>query len=133
MISDRQFNSIKKDETMMRKTLVVCMGITLLFLAACSPQPLQTIGATKYYVEIDDEGEELESEVADDTRYEYHLPGIDKNGEIKELTFTAGHELKQGAFLLVYDKKDEVITFEEVDTDDIPKEALELLEEKDVS
>src|SRR5699024_631904 len=98
-------------------------------LMACSPQPLQTIGSTKYYVEIDNDGEAYSE--SEHTRYKYNLIGFDEDGESKELLFTAGHQLKQGAYLQIYFKKDEVITYEDVDTDDIPEKAQELLNEND--
>lgn len=113
----------------MKKLLIVSMGLTLCLLTACSPQPLQTIGSTKYYAEIDDDGEEYED--SGHTRYRYDLLGFDENGEFNELSFTAGHQLKQGAYLQVYQKKDEVITYEEVNADDIPGKAKELLVEED--
>lgn len=120
-------NSIKRDETMMKKIVTIGLGIVLLLLTACSPQPLQTIGTTKYYVAIGDKGKAQENKTEDVTRYEYHLPGFDKNGEAENLTFTAGHELKQGAFLRIYYKKDEVITYEEVENEDIPEKAMDAI------
>ncbi|GEM_PF-5274746 len=113
----------------MKKLLMVSMGFVICLLSACSPQSLQTIGSTKYYVEIDDKGEGYEE--SGYSRYEYNLMGFDEDGEAKELSFTAGHQLKQGAILKVHYKKGEVITYEEVDADDVPKKAQELLGEKD--
>ncbi|MBY7142428.1 YxeA family protein [Virgibacillus sp. NKC19-3] len=112
----------------MKKLLIVSMGFAICLLSACSLESLQTIGSTKYYVEIDDDGEEYTE--SNNTRYEYNLMGFDEDGEEKELSFTAGHQLKQGAYLKVHYKKDEVITYEEVDADDVPKKAQELLGEK---
>lgn len=111
----------------MKKIVTIGLGIVLLLLTACSPQPLQTIGTTKYYVTIDDKGEKQEHKAEDITRYEYNLTGFDKAGEAKDLTFTAGHELKQGAFLRIYYKKDEVITYEEVGNEDIPEKAMDAI------
>lgn len=113
----------------MKKLLMVSMGFVICLFSACSPQSLQTIGSTKYYVEIDDKGEGYEE--SGYSRYEYNLMGFDEDGEAKELSFTAGHQLKQGAILKVHYKKGEVITYEEVDADDVPKKAQELLGEKD--
>src|SRR5690625_2586191 len=101
----------------------------MLLLVACSPQPLQMIGASKYYVEIDGKGEAQVNEKADDTRNEYDLAGFDKDGELKELLFTADHELREGAFLEIYFKKSDVVTYEEVDFSEIPKKVQELLNE----
>src|SRR5699024_8728947 len=105
------------------------MGITLCLLTTCSPQLLQTIDSTKYYAEIDDDGEEYEN--LGHTRYKYNLLGYDEEGESKELSFTAGHPLKQGAYLQVYYKKDEIVTYEEVKAEENPENAQELLAEKD--
>ena len=113
----------------MKKILIVSMSLFLLVLAGCSPQPLQTIGSTKYFVKVDDAGEKQEIEEADTVRYEYNLVGYDKDGEKKDLLFTAGKELKQGAFLQVYYKEDEVITFEEVEEDEVPEQAIASLNE----
>lgn len=113
----------------MKKILIVSMGFAICLLTACSPQPLQTIGSTKYYVEIDVDG--VEYEESNNLRYEYNLMGFDEEGEEKELTFTAGHQLKQDAYLKIHYKKGEVITYEEVEVDDIPKKTKELLGEND--
>lgn len=113
----------------MKKLLIVSMGLTLCLLTACSSQPLQTIGSTKYYAEMDDDGEEYED--SGHTRYKYNLLGFDEEGESKELSFTAGHPLKQGAYLQVYYKKDEIVTYEEVNAEEIPEKAQELLAERD--
>ena|SRR5699024_7198717 len=113
----------------MKKLLIASMGLTLCLLTACSPQPLQTIGTTKYYAEINDDGEEYED--SGYTRYKYNLLGFDEDGESKKLSFTAGHQLKQGAYLQVYYKRDEIITYEEVNAEDIPEKARELLGKKD--
>lgn len=110
----------------MKKLFIILIGLTALFLTACSPQPLQTIGATKYYVEIDGAGQPNDDEQY--TRYEYNLTGYNKDGESKELYFTAGKELRENAYLMIYAKKDKIITYEEVAKADIPDKAKELLE-----
>src|SRR5699024_578386 len=124
-----QQKTMLKDESKMKKILIVSMSLFLLVLAGCSPQPLQTIGSTKYFVKVDDAGEKQEIEEADTVRYEYNLVGYDKDGEKKDLLFTAGKELKQGAFLQVYYKEDEVITFEEVEEGEVPEQAIASLNE----
>src|SRR5699024_6902427 len=118
-----------KDEYKMKKILIVSMSLLLLLLVGCSPQPLQTIGSTKYFVKVDDAGEKQEIEEEDMTRYEYNLAGYDEVGEKKDLLFTAGKELKQGDLLQVYNNEDEVITFEVVDEDKHPDQAIASLNE----
>jgi len=95
--------------------------MSIFLLAACSPQPLQTIGASKYYVQIDGDGEAYEE--AGNTRYEYALTGYNKSGESMELEFTAGSNLRDEAYLAVYIKNEQVVTYEEVELDDIPEDA----------
>src|SRR5699024_5948886 len=118
-----------KDGSKMKKILIVSMSLLLLVLVGCSPQPLQTLGSTQYFVQVDDAGEKQEIEEEDLTRYEYHLAGYGEDGEKKDLLFTAGKELKEGAFLQAYYKEDEVITCEEVDEDDVPEQGIASLNE----
>lgn len=105
----------------MKKTFVILLGVSMLLLAACSPQPLQTIGAAKYYVNIANDGEVYEDSGYE--RYEYVMTGYDKEGESLELTFSARKQLKHGAYLMIYYKNDKVITYEEVDFENIPVDA----------
>lgn len=107
----------------MKKYLITGMVILLGLLTACN---LQTIGSDKYYVQVEDNGKKYTEQ--NYTRYEYTLKGFDADGERKELTFTAKDQLKEDAYLRVYYKKDEVITYEEVQSEDMPKRALQLLE-----
>src|SRR5699024_3300897 len=118
-----------KDGSKMKKILIVSMSLLVLVLVGCSPQPLQTIGSTKYFVKVDDEVEKKEIEEEDMTRYEYNLEEYEEEEEKEDLLFTARKELKQGAFLQVYYKEDEVITFEEVDEDEVPEQAIASLNE----
>lgn len=104
-----------KDESVMKQLLTGAMVLMLGLLAACSPQFPQTIGSSKYYVQVDG-GEEYDS--SGHTRYEYKLEGFNDEGESKNLTFTAGKDSEEDAYLRIYEKKDEVITFEEVDADE---------------
>ncbi|ANQ65657.1 MAG: YxeA family protein [Staphylococcus equorum] len=112
----------------MKKLLVVSVGFAICLLTACSPQTLQTIGSTKYYVKIVDDGEKYKE--SGYSRYKYNMTGFDENGELKRLSFTAENQVEKESYLKVYYKKDEVITYEEVDADNVPKKAQELLEGK---
>lgn len=113
----------------MKKQLVTVFGLIAMItvLAGCNTQKLQTIGTDAYYVQIIDGGKEYETGY--DPRYEYTLTGYDKDGNSTELVFTAGRQLKENAYLKIYykEKKEEVIYYEEVAKDDVPKEALSLL------
>lgn len=108
----------------MKQYLIICMALLLGLLTACNPQ---IIGSDKYYVQVEGNGEKYTEQAY--TRYAYTLKGFDEDGKGKELTFTANDQLREDAYLLIYYKKDEVITYEEVESDDMPEEALRLLEE----
>lgn len=110
----------------LKPLFLVSLTLILSLLSACGPQ-IQTIGASKYYVEIQSEGEAYTDQ--GHTRYEYEVKGYNEDGEDKKLTFTSNHPLKQDAYLQIYEKKDEVITYEEVEQDDIPKNPQQLLED----
>lgn len=108
--------------------LIVCMVLTLGLLTACGQQiqQIQTIGSSKYYVEIQNEGEEYSEQGY--TRYKYELKGYNEDGEDKKLTFTSNHPLRKDAYLEVYYKKGDVITYKEIERDDIPQKPQQLLE-----
>ncbi|MFD2208206.1 YxeA family protein [Virgibacillus halophilus] len=112
----------------MKQLLGIYMILILgLLLAACNPESIKTIGATKYYVEIDHSGEKYKEQ--GNTRYKYELAGFNEDGKGKNLTFTANHSLKKDAYLQIDYKKDEVITYEEVKYEDIPKKARKQLDD----
>lgn len=110
----------------MKKCLLLCMVILLSLLTACSnPQPIKTIGSSKYYVKVQNNGEKYTEQ--DNTRYKYKLSGFNEDGKGKKFTFTSNHRLKQGAYLRIYSKEEEVITYEEVKQDGMPKKAQQML------
>src|SRR5699024_12147032 len=102
------------------KSLVNRMSILSVLLNDRKPQ---TIGSDEYNVQVQNNGEKYTEE--NYTRYEYTLNGFDEDGKSKDMTFTANHELKKNAYLRIYYKKDEVITYEEVKKDDMPEKALQ--------
>src|SRR5699024_12198172 len=97
---------------MKQQSLVISMIILLVLLPDMNPQ---TIGRDEYYVQVQNNGEKYTEK--NYTRYEYTLNGFDEDGKSKDMTFTANHELKKNAYLRIYYKKDEVITYEEVKKD----------------
>lgn len=121
------FQQSGKDGFVMKQLPIVCMGLILALLTTCSPQQMQTIGSDKYYVKIQDEGEKYTEQ--GNSRYKYELEGFNEDGEGKNLEFTSNHQLKDDAYLRIYYKKGEVITYEEVESDDIPKDLQQLLED----
>lgn len=89
------------------------------------------LGAEQYYTQIIGQGKILKSK--DDNgvtyvSYEYKLPGFDKDGQQKTLTFTAQKQLRENAYLTLFVKDDEGVTsYQEVSKEDIPKKASEKL------
>ena len=60
--------------------------------------------------------------------YEYKLPSYDKNGEGKDISFTATHNLRKDAYLKVTDNKAKGVTnWEEVQKNDLPSKAKDKL------
>lgn len=55
------------------------------------------------------------------TRYVYIQPAYTPEGESKEVTFTAGKELREGAYLRLYVKDGDTVTsYDEVSREDVP-------------
>lgn len=57
----------------------------------------------------------------------YKQQTFDKDGQQKELTFTADHELITDRYLKIYNKGAHVETFEEVSRETVPEKALQQL------
>lgn len=110
----------------MKRLLTIGMMILVVgWLSACTPV-IQTIGADAYYVQVQGEGDSYEEQ--GNVRYEYNLEGYDENGDNLLLSFTANHLLKENAYLKIFYKKEEVITYEEIEKAAIPEKAVEQLE-----
>lgn len=112
----------------MKKLIPILMVILIvpMVLTGCSDRYNPFASKTYYYVIIegegtpqkDDNGEVMESR-------EYKLPAYDKEGKEKIITFTGIQQLREGAFLKLTLKGESVKTYEEVQKEDIPKEAIE--------
>ncbi|MBM7631738.1 YxeA family protein [Geomicrobium sediminis] len=75
-----------------------------------------------WYVQVDASGI-LEEDERGSVYYE--LPAIHKDGdEEKEIEFTALSELQEGAYLQLTLKEDHVITYDEVEEDDVPTQLI---------
>lgn len=57
----------------------------------------------------------------------YTQPAIDKEGNTREMTYTADHELIMGRYLKLYNKGAHVETYEEVTAEAIPEKVLQQL------
>lgn len=91
---------------------------------------LNRIGAEQYYVQINQDGKKIEDKSDSGQKYvsyEYTLEGFDSNGKEKVLTFTAGKELRQDAYLRVYVKGNDVSSYQEVVATELPEQAKQKL------
>ncbi|WP_339159923.1 YxeA family protein [Paenibacillus sp. FSL W8-0186] len=91
---------------------------------------LNRIGAEQYYVQINQDGKKIEDKSDSGQKYvsyEYTLEGFDSNGKEKVLTFTAGKELRQDAYLRVYVKGNDVSSYQEVQATELPEQVKQKL------
>ncbi|MED0668819.1 YxeA family protein [Aneurinibacillus aneurinilyticus] len=106
-------------------TIIAVMAVVVIFggLFVIQNVNLNKFGTEKYYVQTKGEP---------DDSGQYTLPGYDKNGKEKTLTFMkAGedHKFKENAYLCVYVKAEKGVTsYEEVKKEDIPDKAKEKLQ-----
>ena len=88
-------------------------------------------GGTERYVKITQDGVKKDEKSDSGKRtvsYEYKLPSYDKNGEGKDISFTATHNLRKDAYLKVTDNKAKGVTnWEEVQKNDLPSKAKDKL------
>lgn len=86
-----------------------------------------TDNASTWYVRVDDAVAQDKSK-DDEELWEYTLDAYNEGGEHRQLTFTAGKRLKDGAYLkLRYLPVREVISWEEVQVDQLPQAVREQL------
>ncbi|WP_440896691.1 YxeA family protein [Amphibacillus sp. Q70] len=73
-------------------------------------------GKDIYYTVITEEGTEGNSD-----RHIYQVIGYDENAKEKELEFSAGHQLRQGAYIQLYHTKFRGVTYwQEVSFEELP-------------
>jgi uncharacterized protein (TIGR01655 family) len=59
-------------------------------------------------------------------RYVYTQPAYTPEGELNEVTFTAGKELREGAYLRLYVKDGDTVTsYDEVSREDVPRSVIQ--------
>ncbi|MFK4935723.1 YxeA family protein [Lactococcus garvieae] len=89
-------------------------------------------GGHTYYIQIHGDGEVKELTSNGGTplkRYNYKIMGYDSDGKEKEVEFMSHHNLKHEAYLeVLYNKKKGVMSWEERQRNEVPKEALKHLE-----
>ena len=84
------------------------------------------LGTDHYYVHTQGQGKKSEDRTSNGeiyTSYEYTLPASDTDGAGMTLTFTAGKQLREGAWLMVYVKDGVVTSYQEVQKAEVPAAA----------
>lgn len=113
------------------KRYIALFSILVVFASLLVGCDLNRMGKDEYYVQITVDGKEYNGK-SDNGQpykdYQYKLTGFDKEGQEKELEFTAQKNLRKDAFLRVYhsDKKG-VSAWEEVKKDELPAKVKEKL------
>ena len=120
--------------------LVALFGaITVGAFAGCSDR-LNEIGSDKYYVQITKDGDrQYEGKYNGKDVYDYYYKDIkayNKNGDEIKVKFSAEKNLRKNAFLKVKvkdlkkDENNDILSYEEVQRDDLPDKVKEKLNVK---
>ncbi|AKL96098.1 hypothetical protein CACET_c26530 [Clostridium aceticum] len=109
----------------MKKTFVILAILMLVgVFTACD---INRIGKNNVYIEVIEPTEIMEDRLTSEeviTRYIYKQKAFDKKGKPIDVEFSAGKELRQGAYLMLYVKNEnEVTSYDEVKWDEIPNDA----------
>ncbi|KOP68176.1 hypothetical protein AMS62_25195 [Bacillus sp. FJAT-18019] len=111
--------------------LAVVVIVLVGFIVFIQNVNVNRLGAQQYYVQINQDGKKVEDKLDSGEKYvyyEYTLEGFDSNGKEKELSFTAGNELRKDAYLRVYVKGNEVSSYQEVESGELPEQAKQKLD-----
>ncbi|MFS0612974.1 YxeA family protein [Lederbergia ruris] len=107
--------------------LIIVAGVCL-FMFFYNPDKLipdNPAGKTIYYTMITGPGSQGDSE-----RYNYELTAYNEEGEEKQLSFSAGKQLREGAYLqLYYTRIFGVRHWEEITFEELPKAVQQLYQE----
>ncbi|WP_144510833.1 YxeA family protein [Bacillus sp. FJAT-22090] len=118
----------------MKKFLIVigvlfALGVVGIF--AITKLDFNRMNADNYYLQITEDGVPHEDKLDDGsvmTTYSYQLDATNADGKTIPLEFTAQKNLRKGAYLKMYVKKDDqVSSYDEVKLEDIPQKAQEQL------
>lgn len=117
----------------MKKLMIPGIIIVLIvgFILFIQNVNLNRLGADNYYLQIKAAGEKIVDKSDNGQKfvsYKYSLPAYDKNGEEHTFTFNAQKQLRKGAYLNLFVKKDKGVTsYQEVKLDEVPDKAKEKL------
>jgi len=113
----------------LKKVLLAIVFIVVLAFGGLKIADAIVMSGDDYYVQITDKGEKKVEKSDNGERmvsYDYTLNGFDKNGQEKEMSFTAFKDrpLIQGAYLKVtWNKRRGVTSYEQVQANEIPTKA----------
>ncbi|MBC1550665.1 YxeA family protein [Listeria cossartiae] len=112
----------------MKKIVIIITSLVILIgigFGAYYFKNANRLGADVSYVKITKDGE-MGKKVS--FNYSYTLPAYDETGKETEVTLSADKNLRKGAYLKIYSKKDKGVTsFEEVAEKEVPTKAAEKL------
>lgn len=112
---------------MAKRIATIVLGILLLGAVAGVFYLTNTDNASTWYVRVDDAVARQKAD-GDEEVWEYTLDAYNERGEHRQLTFTAGKRLRDGAYLkLGYLPVREVVSWEEVQPEQMPDAAREQL------
>lgn len=114
---------------MAKRIMAAVLGVLVLGALAGAFYLTNTDNSSTWYVRVDDAVAQ-DKGGGDEERWEYTLDAYDGGGAHRQLTFTAGKRLKDGAYLrLEYLPVREVVSWEEVQPEQLPQVVYELLSE----
>jgi len=118
----------------LKKVLLAIVLMVVLAFGGLRIADAIVMSGEDYYLQITDTGEKKAEKSDSGERmvsYDYTLTGFDKNGQEKEMSFTAFKDrpLIQGAYLKVtWNKKRGVTSYEQIQANEIPTQAKEKLD-----
>ena len=108
----------------MKKTLVIgmilflCCAVGFFLLSKNDLTAKSPDGKTMYYTHIDNSRVQIDS----DGLYEYTLDSYNRHGKVRTITFTAGKELTEGAYLQLFVAPIRGVTWwQEVEYNELPE------------
>ncbi|QPS71399.1 YxeA family protein [Lactococcus garvieae] len=112
----------------MKKVLLGLVAVALLLIGGGYTWYHSQYGGQDYYIQIHKDGEKLTQKTQDGGTWHgfgYDEKAYSKTGQEKELKFTTVRNLRQEAYLkLIWNRKNGVISWEEVQKKDVPEKAL---------
>ncbi|OPA79463.1 hypothetical protein BVG16_10365 [Paenibacillus selenitireducens] len=109
-------------------TAIVVLFIVVLGGAAAvskyAPEHNPFTPKDEYFVKVADHFEIIHDKAdqgQEYTRYTYTLPGYNKDGQAKDIEFNASKELRKDAYLKISIRADKVLSYEEVQSKDLPQ------------